>query len=145
MIPSTKLLTIFALSLLAGAYHSACSAFTTTTHNAHSSRITTTTTTTTTQLEIFGNAFANDDSLGKRDNPGLKKGPNVNEITVNGKPVKAVAGQKVSQVLAAARVKMTYSCRKGNCGTCEMLMNGRVEKACNAKIPKGKCAINTYS
>ena len=37
-----------------------------------------------------------------------KKGPNVNEITVNGKPVKAVAGQKVSQVLAAARVKMTY-------------------------------------
>ena len=27
----------------------------------------------TTQLNIFGNAFANDDTLGKRDNPGLKK------------------------------------------------------------------------
>ena len=27
----------------------------------------------TSQLNIFGNAFANDDSLGKRDNPGLKK------------------------------------------------------------------------
>ena len=27
----------------------------------------------TSQLHIFGNAFANDDSLGKRDNPGLKK------------------------------------------------------------------------
>ncbi|KAL9185389.1 hypothetical protein ACHAXT_003166 [Thalassiosira profunda] len=96
------------------------------------------------QLHIFGNAFANDDSLGKRDNPGLKKGPKVAEVTVNGKPVKAVAGQKLSQVLAGARVKMTYSCRKGNCGTCELLVNGRVEKACNAKIPSGKCTINTY-
>ncbi|KAL7546165.1 hypothetical protein ACHAWF_009507 [Thalassiosira exigua] len=100
------------------------------------------------QLDMFGNAmkgaFANDDSLGKRQNAGLKKGPNVSEVTVNGKPVKAVAGQKVSQVLASARVKMTYSCRKGNCGTCELLMNGRVEKACNAKIPSGKCSIQTY-
>ena len=30
------------------------------------------------------------------------------ETTVNGKAVKAVAGQKVSQVLAASRVNMTY-------------------------------------
>lgn len=98
-----------------------------------------------TQLEgMFGNAFANDDSLGKKVNPGLKKGPNISECTVNGKPVKAVAGQKLSQVMATARVKMTYSCQKGNCGTCELIMNGRVEKACVAKIPKGKCAISTY-
>lgn len=71
------------------------------------------------------------------------KGPDVSECTINGKPVKAVAGQKVSQVLASARVKVTYSCRKGDCGTCELLMNGRVEKACNAKIPRGKCVIQT--
>lgn len=38
----------------------------------------------------------------------LSKGPNVSDVTVNGKPVKAVAGQKVSQVMAASRVKMTY-------------------------------------
>ena len=95
------------------------------------------------QLNIFGKAFANDDSLGKADNPGLKKGPAVSEVTINGKPVKAVAGQKVSQVLAAAKVKVTYSCRKGDCGTCELFMNGRVEKACNAKIPRGKCTIQT--
>ena len=109
----------------------------------------------TTQLDFFGKAFANDDSLGERENAGLKKvrarrmesflffeigyralcspdtvvaktsrfflmsprvrrsdthrqGPKVSEVTVNGKPVKAVAGQKVSQVLASARVKMTY-------------------------------------
>ncbi|KAL3780405.1 hypothetical protein HJC23_004342 [Cyclotella cryptica] len=96
-----------------------------------------------TQIHIFGNAFANDDSLGKAENPGLKKGPKVSEVTINGKPVKAVAGQKVSQVLAAARVKVTYSCRKGDCGTCEFFMNGRVEKACTAKIPQGKCVIQT--
>ena len=97
----------------------------------------------TTQLKIFGKAFANDDSLGKAENPGLKKGPAASEVTINGKPVKAVAGQKVSQVLAAARVKVTYSCRKGDCGTCELFMNGRVEKACNAVIPRGKCNIQT--
>ena len=99
----------------------------------------------TTQLDLFGNAFKNDDSLGKPQNAGLTNGPKVNEVTINGKPVKAVAGQKVSRVLASARVKMTYSCQKGNCGTCEMLMNGRVEKACLAKIPQGKCNIQTYN
>mmetsp|Transcript_18597 Transcript_18597/g.39930 ORF Transcript_18597/g.39930 Transcript_18597/m.39930 type:complete len:137 (+) Transcript_18597:113-523(+) len=98
----------------------------------------------TTQLDIFGKAFANDESLGKRESAGLKKGPNFNEVTINGKPAKAVAGQKVSQVLAAARVKVTYSCREGNCGTCELLMNGRIEKACCAKMPRGKCTIQTY-
>ena len=97
-----------------------------------------------TQLDLFGNAFKNDDSLGKPQNAGLTNGPKINEVTINGKPVKAVAGQKVSKVLASARVKMTYSCQKGNCGTCEMLMNGRVEKACLAKIPQGKCTIQTY-
>jgi len=98
-----------------------------------------------THLDLFGNAFQNDDSLGKPKNAGLTNGPKVSEVTVNGKPVKAVAGQKVSQVLAGARVKMTYSCQKGNCGTCEMLMNGRIEKACLAKIPQGKCSIQTYN
>jgi aerobic-type carbon monoxide dehydrogenase small subunit (CoxS/CutS family) len=67
----------------------------------------------------------------------------MSEVTINGKPVKAVAGQKVSQVLASARTKVTYSCRKGDCGTCEIFMNGRVTKACNAKIPQGKCTIQT--
>ena len=98
-----------------------------------------------THLFIFGNAFKNDDSLGKPKSAGLTNGPKINEVTVNGKPIKAVAGQKVSQVMAAARVKMTYSCREGNCGTCELLINGRVEKACVAKLPQGKCTIQTYN
>jgi ferredoxin len=68
---------------------------------------------------MMKDAFANDDSLGKRENAGLKKGPNYNsEVTINGKPVKnAVAGQKVSQVAAAAGQKISYSCNKGDCAT----------------------------
>ncbi|KAL7427697.1 hypothetical protein ACHAXH_002318 [Discostella pseudostelligera] len=101
-----------------------------------------------TQIDLFGNAmknaFSNDDSLGKREDAGLKKGPNVSDVIVNGTPVKAVAGQKVSQVMAAARVKINYSCKKGDCGTCELLMNGRNEKACTSVIPRGKCTIQTY-
>ena len=72
-----------------------------------------------------------------------RQGPNVSECTINGKPVKAVAGQKVSQVAAAARVKITYSCKKGDCGTCEVMQNGRIVKACQAKINSGKCDIRT--
>lgn len=136
MVSAPKLAAI--LSVIAAEY--TASAFTAPLANNRNLRIPSSSS----QLDIFGNAFANDDSLGKKENPGLKKGPKVSEVTVNGKPVKAVAGQKVSQVMASARVKMTYSCKKGNCGTCEMLLNGRVEKACVAKVPIGKCTIQTY-
>ena len=55
-----------------------------------------------TELNIFGglkDAFSNDDSLGKVQNAGLTGGPKVNEnVSINGKPVNAVVGQKVSQV-----------------------------------------------
>uniref|UniRef100_A0A7S1CYE3 2Fe-2S ferredoxin-type domain-containing protein n=1 Tax=Cyclophora tenuis TaxID=216820 RepID=A0A7S1CYE3_CYCTE len=103
-------------------------------------------------LHLFGDAlkgaFANDPTLGKKnkESAGLKGGgPKYDQVTLNGKPIKAVAGQKVSQVAAAARVKITYSCKKGDCGTCEILMNGRMTKACQAKIPAGKCDMQTLS
>ena len=44
------------------------------------------------------------------------QGPNENDnITLNGKKIKAVVGQKVSVVAAQNRVKITYSCKKGDC------------------------------
>ncbi len=89
-------------------------------------------------------AFSNDGSLGKREDPGIKGGAKFNDqVTFNGKPIRAVPGQKVSQVAAAARVKITYSCKKGDCGTCEIMMNGRMIKACQATIPAGKCDMRT--
>ena len=65
-------------------------------------------TTTSLNMNIFANAFKNDDSLGKAKNEGLSNGPKYNDqVTVNGKPVKnAVVDQKISQVCAAARVKV---------------------------------------
>lgn len=92
----------------------------------------------------LGDAFKNDESLGKKENAGLKNGPKYNEdVTINGKSVKAVVGQKVSVVAAAARVKIAYNCKQGDCGTCMITMNGRKVKACQMSIPAGKCAINT--
>lgn len=122
-------------------------------------------------LNLFGNlgdAFKNDAGLGKQENAGLKgvsvylfaciilylyvnvctqlppQGPKFNEgVTINGKPVKAVVGQKVSVVAAAARVKIAYNCNKGDCGTCMVNINGKKVKACQMTIPEGKCAIKT--
>mmetsp|Transcript_14438 Transcript_14438/g.20349 ORF Transcript_14438/g.20349 Transcript_14438/m.20349 type:complete len:136 (+) Transcript_14438:167-574(+) len=100
-----------------------------------------------TELGMFGGlkkAFANDDNLGKAQNAGLSGGPDYNEsVTVNGKPVKAIVGQKVSVVANAARVKISYNCQNGECGTCAIKVNGRKALACQATIPKGKCNIQT--
>lgn len=72
------------------------------------------------------------------------QGPKNNDnVSINGKPVKAVVGQKVSVVAASARVKIDYNCKNGDCGTCTVKINGRNSKACQATIPSGKCNIVT--
>jgi ferredoxin len=104
---------------------------------------------TTTSLNIFGDAlkgaFANDDSLGKRKDEGLSKGPDFNEnVTVNGKKVQgAVVGQKLTVVAGRARVKIPVNCQKGDCGTCMVNLNGKKVKACQTPLPKGKANIQT--
>ena len=69
---------------------------------------------------------------------------NNNVPTFNGKAIKAKVGEKVSVVASKAKVPITYSCRKGDCGTCEIMMNGLIVKACQAKIPAGKCLMKTF-
>ena len=93
---------------------------------------------------FFDKAFSNED-LGARPNAGLKNGPTINDaVTINGKPCKnAVVGQKLSIVANAARVKISYNCQKGDCGTCMVKVNGRKAKACQAIVPKGACKIET--
>jgi ferredoxin len=109
---------------------------------------TTSTTTSTTTLHIFGglkDAFSNDDSLGKAKDAGLSSGPRYNDnVSVNGVQIsKVVIDQKISQVCNAARVKVPYNCQNGECGTCTVKMNGKKVRACVAKVPSGKCAIQT--
>jgi succinate dehydrogenase/fumarate reductase-like Fe-S protein len=72
------------------------------------------------------------------------QGPKQNEnVSINGKDVKAIVGQKVSVVAAQSRVKISYNCKAGDCGTCNIKMNGRTVKACQQLIPAGKCNIQT--
>jgi ferredoxin len=103
----------------------------------------------TTSLNMFGDAFkgafANDDTLGKRKDEGLSRGPEFNEnVTVNGKKVQgAVVGQKLTVVAGRARVKIPVNCQKGDCGTCVVNLNGRKVKACQTPLPKGKANIET--
>mmetsp|Transcript_27164 Transcript_27164/g.32107 ORF Transcript_27164/g.32107 Transcript_27164/m.32107 type:complete len:139 (-) Transcript_27164:274-690(-) len=102
----------------------------------------------TTSLGMFGNAFksafANDDAIKPAQNAGLSNGPNNNDkVTVNGKPVKAVVGQKISVVASAARAKISYGCKAGSCGTCTVKINGRAARACQSAVPSGKCTIQT--
>mmetsp|Transcript_2309 Transcript_2309/g.2992 ORF Transcript_2309/g.2992 Transcript_2309/m.2992 type:complete len:136 (-) Transcript_2309:64-471(-) len=131
------------ISLLISLLLSLASSFTTI-----PSRFTTTPTSQTTLEMGFGDAFkgafSNDDKLGKVQNAGLKNGPDYNDkVTINGKAVKAVTGQKVAIVANAARVRIKYDCQAGDCGTCMIKMNGRKVKACQSNIPRGKCAIET--
>lgn len=80
------------------------------------------------------------------DSSNRYQGPNYNEaVTINGKPVKAIVGQKVKNVAASARVKIPYNCQQGDCGTCMIKMNGRKVKACQMTIPAGKCTIETLN
>jgi len=106
---------------------------------------TTTTTSTTSLYNIFGDAFKNDDSLGKAKNEGLSNGPSYNDkVTVNGKPVQgAVVGQKLTVVAGRARVKIPVNCQKGDCGTCVVMYNGRKVKACQTPLGSGKADIKT--
>jgi ferredoxin len=103
----------------------------------------------TTSLKMFGDAlkgaFANDDTLGKRKDEGLARGPDYNEnVTLNGKKVQgAVVGQKLTLVAARARVKIPVNCQKGDCGTCMVNLNGKKVKACQTPLPKGKANLQT--
>lgn len=93
---------------------------------------------------FFDKAFANE-NLGDRPNAGLKNGPKVNDkVTINGKDCKnAVVGQKLAIVANQARVKISYNCQQGDCGTCMVKVNGRKVKACQAIVPGGACKIET--
>ena len=102
------------------------------THNTQQQNNIITTSTSKTAINLFGKK-ATESSSGTTNSP-----------TINGKPVKAKVGEKVSAVANRAKVKITYSCRKGDCGTCELMMNGMIVKACQAKITAGKCDMKTF-
>ena len=48
--------------------------------------------------------------------------------------VSAEVGEELSEVAEKAKIPIGYVCRKGECGTCEVNINGRWEKACQTQI-----------
>jgi len=52
-----------------------------------------------------------------------------------GKATMARAGQPLSEIATQADAFINYKCRKGECGTCEVQINGKWVRACQHKIP----------
>ncbi|CAM9112400.1 unnamed protein product [Scytosiphon promiscuus] len=91
--------------------------------------------------DALGKAFANED-MAPMKNPGLKNEPNTCMVTVNGKTIKAVQGQRLRDVVLAAKAKIEYGCEKGDCGTCESIVDGRKIRICKAIVPRNKTKVN---
>lgn len=85
--------------------------------------------------------------FGKKSQPSQNDGKGEAVTTINGKLVDAKVGEKVSIVAKRAKIPITYSCKKGDCGTCELMINGLIVKACQEKVildRNGKCDIRTF-
>jgi hypothetical protein len=89
--------------------------------------------------DLLKNALANDPSLPPAKDPGLSKGPEYVMVEFTRgemkKKIKAIKGQKVSDVASQAGVDIKYSCKKGECRTCEVTINGKIVKACQSYLP----------
>ena len=49
--------------------------------------------------------------------------------------INAEIGAELSVVADSANVPIAYKCRKGECGTCEVNMNGKWVRACQTTVP----------
>merc|ERR1711907_591879 len=55
--------------------------------------------------------------------------------TFNGvKTASGMSGQPLTKVMGSSGI--IYGCKEGNCGTCEVKLDGRVVRTCVAKLPK---------
>jgi len=88
-------------------------------------------------LDALKKGLENDSSLPPPKNPGLSnEAPAVEvEFLPSKKVVKAYLGQEVSMIAKAAGVTIKYSCKKGDCNTCEVNFNGKLVKACQSRLP----------
>lgn len=49
----------------------------------------------------------------------------------------AIPGQGLSEIASQADQFIKYKCKKGECGTCEVLVDGQWVRSCVTKIPSG--------
>lgn len=87
-------------------------------------------------------AFENDSTLAPPENAGLSGTKQMIDVTVCGKKTQAIPGQRMKDLVRAARAPVKFNCENGECGTCECLVNGRKVRVCCAKVPaKGPLEI----
>mmetsp|Transcript_4883 Transcript_4883/g.12867 ORF Transcript_4883/g.12867 Transcript_4883/m.12867 type:complete len:114 (-) Transcript_4883:1920-2261(-) len=56
-------------------------------------------------------------------------------LTYGSKKKNFKPGTPLSKAVAQLGVKPRYSCKKGDCATCEIFLAGRMTKPCVAKVP----------
>ena len=90
-------------------------------------------------------AFKNDPAYAKKEVKATQ--PTVDVTFTSSKSTKTVAavpGSSMAACASRAGVKIAYNCKNGECGTCEVLLNGnKVIRTCQFKVPKSGCKIMT--
>jgi len=94
----------------------------------------------------FKAAFANDDTLGARENAGLSKEATKRKVTWVGpkgqkKESIVVPGQKLRDVARSAGIPIKYDCNEGTCKTCEAMIGNSRAKICVTKAPNKDVTI----
>ena len=91
---------------------------------------------------FFDNAFKNE-SFDKKPpaGGGLSTQKKTVAVKIGSRTVQALPGQRMKDVVRAARAPIKFNCEDGQCGTCESKVDGRVTRVCVAKIPARGCTI----
>eukprot|EP00531_Pseudo-nitzschia_arenysensis_P003304 CAMPEP_0116142950 /NCGR_PEP_ID=MMETSP0329-20121206/15184_1 /TAXON_ID=697910 /ORGANISM="Pseudo-nitzschia arenysensis, Strain B593" /LENGTH=118 /DNA_ID=CAMNT_0003638225 /DNA_START=68 /DNA_END=424 /DNA_ORIENTATION=+ len=56
-------------------------------------------------------------------------------LSYNGKKKNFKPGSPLSKALPAIGIRPRYSCKKGDCATCQVFIAGRATRACTGKVP----------
>ena len=62
--------------------------------------------------------------------------PNIVLVDMCGTKVQAVEGQSLGAMAQRARAPITFGCAKGECGSCESIVNGKKRRICTMAVPK---------
>ena len=89
---------------------------------------------------FFDNAFKNE-SFDNKPKAGGAPAKKTVPVKIGSRTVQAMPGQRMKDVVRAARAPIKFNCEDGQCGTCESKVDGRVTRVCVAKIPARGCTI----
>lgn len=88
-------------------------------------------------------AFENDPAYEtNKPSAGLASSKKLVDVSICGKRTQAIPGQRMKDLVRAARAPIRFNCENGACGTCESIVNGRRVRVCTYKVPsKGPVEI----